>query len=89
MWRHHASCNHCSLTSHWCRDREESRQEILRHLQESHKIAAPAEAQDYRISQERQCDTCLEPYLDHCTKCNGDFCRLHEGDIDGLCGGCI
>jgi hypothetical protein len=38
---------------------------------------------------ERQCDYCLEPCLDDCTKCRHDFCSFHAGDIDGLCGGCI
>jgi hypothetical protein len=27
--------------------------------------------------------------VDDCTKCRQDFCNLHAGDIDGLCGGCI
>ena len=47
------------------------------------------EAADYRLAAERQCDYCLEPYLDDCTKCRHDFCAWHAGDIDGLCGGCI
>jgi hypothetical protein len=89
MWRHHADCKHCSQTSHWCRDREESRNEILRHLGNAHGIGEPREPADFQIVGERQCDTCLEPYLDHCTKCDGDFCVFHAGDIDGLCGGCI
>lgn len=89
MWRHHASCSHCNQTSHWCRDLEESRQEILGHLQELHGIEAGREPADYQIVAVRQCDTCLEPYIDHCTKCDGDFCTFHAGDIDGLCGGCI
>ena len=45
--------------------------------------------EDYRVERERQCDFCLEPYVDDCTKCGQDFCDLHAGDIDGLCGGCI
>jgi hypothetical protein len=89
VWRQRAGCKHCRQTSHWCRDREESRREILRHLRDAHGLGEAQESVDYQIVTERQCDTCLEPYLDHCTKCDGDFCTFHAGDIDGLCGGCI
>ncbi len=89
MWRQQAVCNHCGRSSAWRRDREESRQEIIRHLQESPALGAPQEPADYQVMAARQCDYCLEPYLDHCTKCSRDFCTFHAGDIDGLCGGCI
>ena len=89
MWRHGAVCNHCGHRSAWSGDRKESRQEIIGHLQEAHGISEPREGADYQSVTARQCDYCLEPYLDHCTKCNRDFCALHAGDIDGLCGGCI
>jgi hypothetical protein len=61
----------------------------LTHLQESHKISVPLNPDDYLLERQRQCDSCLEAYVDECTKCRQDFCRLHAGDIDGLCGGCI
>jgi hypothetical protein len=89
MFRYHAKCSHCSQLSAWCGDVEESRREISGHLQAVHGIAAGREAADYRLMAERQCDYCLEPYLDDCTKCRRDFCAIHAGDIDGLCGGCI
>jgi len=89
MWRYGAVCNHCGRTFSWRRDRKESHQEIRGHLQKSHGSREPQEAADYQIVAARQCDYCLEPYLDHCTKCGHDFCRFHAGDIDGLCGGCI
>ncbi len=59
------------------------------HLRDCHGISEPQEAADYQSVAARQCDYCLEPYLDDCTKCRHDFCRFHAGDIDGLCGGCI
>ena len=89
MWRQHAFCQHCGRASRWQRERDECRREIVNHLGETHNIAGPREDRDYIFIKERQCDYCLEPYVDHCTKCDRDFCRLHEGDIDGLCGGCI
>jgi hypothetical protein len=89
MWRHRATCSHCGLGSNWNQDREVSEQEIFAHLKEHHNLGEPLEAVDYALEQERQCDFCLEPFVDHCTKCRRDFCRLHAGDIDGLCGGCI
>ena len=64
-------------------------QEIFTHLQQSHNITAPLLHDDFFIEQQRQCDSCLEPYVDDCTKCRQDFCSFHAGDIDGLCGGCI
>jgi hypothetical protein len=66
-----------------------SEAEILAHLQDSHNLEKPRRHDDYRVERERQCDFCLEPYVDDCTKCGQDFCNLHAGDIDGLCGGCI
>ncbi len=89
MRRQRAVCNHCGLSSAWRRDGEESRQEIIRHLDNSHALGKPQEPADYQVVAARQCDYCLEPYLDHCTKCGRDFCAGHAGDIDGLCGGCI
>jgi hypothetical protein len=89
MWRHRALCNHCGEDTAWQRDREPAVQEMITHLQGAHHLGAPREEGDYQVNRERQCDYCLEPYLDHCTKCDRDFCALHAGDIDGLCGGCI
>ena len=89
MWRHRATCNHCGLGSRWNQDREVSEQEILAHLKDKHSVTTPLAEVDYRVERERQCDFCLSPYLDDCTKCRQDFCHLHAGDIDGLCGGCI
>lgn len=89
MWRHRSSCNHCIKVSTWYRHRQESEQEIHTHLSQAHGMVEPRESRDYQTIEQRQCDYCLEPYLDHCTKCNRDFCRIHAGDIDGLCGGCI
>ena len=89
MWRHSATCCHCSLRSRWNREREVSEAEIFAHIKKFHKIEVPLHPDDYREDRERQCDFCLEPYVDDCTKCCQDFCRRHAGDIDGLCGGCI
>ncbi len=89
MRRHCAICNSCQQTSAWCEDPRECRREILRHLQEAHGLDEPQEPAHYQMVAARQCDYCLEPYLDHCTKCSRDFCAFHAGDIDGLCGGCI
>ena len=89
MWRHRATCSHCGLRSRWNRDRELSEAEILAHLKASHYRDQARHPDDYRVERERQCDFCLEPYVDDCTKCGQDFCALHAGDIDGLCGGCI
>jgi len=61
----------------------------MAHLKDSHHRDQPRYPDDYRVERERQCDFCLEPYVDDCTKCGQDFCALHAGDIDGLCGGCI
>jgi hypothetical protein len=58
-------------------------------LEEAHGLSEVRESAHYRLVAERQCDYCLEPYLDDCTRCDHDFCALHAGDIDGLCGGCI
>ena len=89
MWRQRAICNSCGLASAWFGDVEESRRKIRGHLEEAHGLNAARESEDYRLVAERQCDYCLEPYLDDCTKCRHDFCASHAGDIDGLCGGCI
>jgi hypothetical protein len=61
----------------------------MEHCRQAHALNQTQEGRDYELAQERQCDYCLEPYLDDCTKCRRDFCHLHAGDIDGLCGGCI
>jgi hypothetical protein len=92
MWRQQALCGHCDLATPWNRDREQSEGQIHRHVRERHGIAAPQPNGDYRLIRERQCDYCLEPYLDDCTKCGRDYCRLHCGSVDGIhgyCGGCI
>ena len=89
MWRQRAGCRHCGLETAWNRDREVSEAEIFTHLREHHQIREPVEAVDYRLEPQRQCDSCLEPRIDTCTKCGQDFCHFHTGDIDGLCGGCI
>ncbi|MFA5110682.1 MAG: hypothetical protein WC443_04685 [Desulfobaccales bacterium] len=89
MWRHRAGCKHCGLASAWNGNRQVSEAEILTHLKDHHQIGAPVEAVDYRLEAQLQCDSCLESSVDQCTKCGRDFCRLHTGDIDGLCGGCI
>jgi hypothetical protein len=89
MWRHRATCGRCGLRSRWNRDREVSEAEICAHLKDSHTLETARHPEAYQVESERQCDSCLEPYLDDCTKCGQDFCNLHAGDIDGLCGGCI
>lgn len=89
MWRQRATCALCSTVSSWNRDPEKSARQIRRHLLEVHGIEDPRPAADYQVVQERQCDYCLGSYMDDCTKCRRDFCKLHAGDIDGLCGGCI
>ena len=88
MRRYQAVCRHCGLASPWQRDGEGCRESMLLHLKEEHGLD-PGAAADYELREQRQCDYCLEEYLDHCTKCDRDFCRFHQGDIDGLCGGCI
>ena len=90
MWRYQAVCRHCGLASPWQGDGEVCRHGMLRHLKQKHDLAPGQEAgADYELREQWQCDYCLEPYLDSCTKCDRDFCRFHAGDIDGLCGGCI
>jgi hypothetical protein len=89
MWRHRATCTHCGQGTSWDEDREVSEQEIFIHLKDTHNIVQPLHPDNYQLDRQRQCDSCLEPYLDDCTKCGQDFCHLHAGDIDGLCGGCI
>jgi predicted small metal-binding protein len=88
MWRHQARCEYCGQETAWQRDREPAVKEITEHLREAHNLAATGE-EDFHLARERQCDYCLEPCLDQCTKCARDFCDRHAGDIDGLCGGCI
>jgi hypothetical protein len=58
-------------------------------LAAEHSLGEDREPPEYQLVAERQCDYCLEPYLDDCTRCGHDFCQAHAGDIDGLCGGCI
>ena len=89
MWRYQGRCRHCHFASAWNGQEEQSRQQIMEHLRAVHALRAGRERLDYQLSRERQCDYCLEPYLDDCTKCRRDFCHLHAGDIDGLCAGCI
>jgi hypothetical protein len=89
MWRNRATCTHCGEGTNWNEDREVSEREIFAHLRNTHNIAQPLHPDDYQLDRQHQCDSCLEPYLDDCTKCRQDFCHLHAGDIDGLCGGCI
>jgi len=89
MRRHGATCSHCGLRSRWNRELGASEAEILAHLQESHNLETPLPPEAERMERERQCDFCLEPYVDDCIKCGQDFCNLDVGDIDGLCGGCI
>ncbi len=89
MWRHRVGCKHCALETAWNRDPAVSAEEIIIHLKEHHQIGEPVEAVDYQFKLQRQCDSCLEPSVDTCTKCGQDFCSFHTGDIDGLCGGCI
>jgi hypothetical protein len=66
-----------------------SEAEIATHLRTAHQVAEARQPEDYRIDRQRQCDYCLGAYVDDCTKCGNDFCKLHACDIDGLCGGCI
>ena len=73
MWRHRATCSHCGLKSRWNRDRELSEAEILAHLKDSHNCEIPQTPDDYLVERERQCDSCLEPYVDDCTKCGAGF----------------
>jgi hypothetical protein len=89
MWRHRATCRHCGQGSNWNQDQEMSDQEIFTHLRDSHNVMEPRQPDDYQLDRQHQCDFCLEPRVDSCTKCGRDFCSLHTGDIDGLCGGCI
>ncbi len=89
MWRYQALCRHCGLASMWQGNREICQEGMLLHLGQEHNLATAREPSDYGISRQRQCDYCLEEFIDSCTKCGRDFCHLHAGDIDGLCGGCI
>ena len=77
------------MATPWQGDRQGCLGDVWRHLKQEHDLAAAREGADYELREARQCDYCLEEYLDHCTKCGRDFCDLHAGDIDGLCGGCI
>jgi hypothetical protein len=89
MWRYQAVCRQCGFMSPWQGDAEKCREGVLLHLGQEHDQAVAWEKADYEISGQRQCDYCLEEYIDSCTKCGRDFCHFHAGDIDGLCGGCI
>ena len=88
MWRYQALCGHCGLASVWQGHREECLQGLLQHLEQEHQNAG-GDAAAYELREQRQCDYCLGEFIDSCTKCGRDFCHLHAGDIDGLCGGCI
>jgi hypothetical protein len=89
MVRYQTICNHCGFASDWNHELRVSAISMVMHLQGVHNMAGPDYSSDYQIAKQRQCDFCLEEYLDDCTKCRQDFCRFHAGDIDGLCGGCI
>ena len=89
MRRYQAVCRHCGFLSVWQGEAETCREVVLRHLEQEHHLTAGRESSDYELSGQRQCDYCLEEFIDSCTKCGRDFCRFHAGDIDGLCGGCI
>lgn len=89
MRRYQAVCRQCGFLSPWQGGKEKCRQEMLRHLEQEHQLAAAREPSDYELSGQQQCDYCLEEFIDSCTKCGRDFCHFHAGDIDGLCGGCI
>ncbi len=89
MRRYQALCRHCGYMPPWQEDHQACREAVLIHLGQGHNLAAAREPGDYGLREQRQCDYCLEEFLDSCTKCGRDFCSLHAGDIDGLCGGCI
>ncbi|MEW6657586.1 MAG: hypothetical protein AB1424_02885 [Thermodesulfobacteriota bacterium] len=89
MWRYQAVCRQCGFMSPWQGDAEKCRESMLLHLKQEHNLASGRDRDDYESREQHQCDYCLEAYLDSCTKCSRDFCHLHAGDIDGLCGGCI
>jgi len=89
MWRHQAVCPRCGAGSGWNRDREESVRELEGHLGQKHQLNAPREAIDYTVIRRDQCHYCLEECLDRCTKCEKDYCMVHEGFIHGYCNYCI
>ncbi len=92
MWRHRTACGHCEAVTAWNRDREAGAEEMRRHLDQAHGIDKPQLEVDYHWTAERQCDYCLEPSIDDCTKCGRDYCRLHCGSVDGIhgyCGCCL
>jgi len=89
MRRYQAVCRHCGMATPWQGDRQGCLGRVIQHLEHEHGLAGARDLADYELKAERQCDYCLEAFLDSCTKCNRDFCHLHAGDIDGLCGGCI
>jgi len=57
MWRGQAGCPPCGQTSPWRREREESRQEILRRLQEAHGLDGAPEPEAYQIAAENGAPT--------------------------------
>ncbi|RJR43636.1 MAG: hypothetical protein C4567_05360 [Deltaproteobacteria bacterium] len=89
MQRYQAVCRHCGQATLWQGNREICRDEILHHLHQDHGLDPEQAAAAYELREQRQCDYCLEAFIDSCTKCSRDFCAFHQGDIDGLCGGCI
>jgi hypothetical protein len=88
MWRYQALCRHCGLASPWQGNQEDCLKGMGQHLEQEHGLPL-GDAAAYELRQQRQCDYCLEEFIDSCTKCGREFCRVHAGDIDGLCGGCI
>ena len=90
MQRYQAVCRQCGEATLWQWNQEICRHGMLLHLQQDHGLApGPMAAAAYELQEQRQCDYCLEACIDSCTKCSRDFCTFHQGDIDGLCGGCI
>jgi hypothetical protein len=89
MWRYQAVCRHCGTETPWHKDPGEAAGIMGAHLHRAHQFPGPDYASEYDLIKQRQCDYCLGAYLDDCTKCRHDFCRLHEGFIDGLCVYCI
>jgi hypothetical protein len=89
MQRYQTVCRHCGLASPWQEDRQKCLDAGSLHLRQVHGRSEAQDLAGFELRQERQCHYCLEPWVDSCTKCSRDFCRVHEGDIHGLCGGCI
>jgi hypothetical protein len=89
MMRYQAICSRCAAVSQWNQDRRESLREIRAHLEGEHQVEEAREDDDFRIVAQNQCHYCLEEFLDRCTKCEKDYCQVHEGFIHGYCGNCI